>query len=75
MAKKQKTEWEITNENRAKTWKHLSPEQKEALKDLRVAWRDLQWSYAEFCHPNYGDLVKMDDACHKIYRVLFEEGK
>jgi len=75
MAKKQKTEWEITNENRAKTWKHLSPEQKEALKDLRNAWGELQIGYYELCHPNYGDLVNMDNACHKVYRVLFEEAK
>jgi hypothetical protein len=41
MAKKQKTEWELTRENRLEIWKKLSPKQKGALKEVQNAWHDL----------------------------------
>jgi len=70
MAKKQKTQWEIRNDNRIKTWKALSSEQREALLDLQTAWEELQSSYRELCHPQFGDIVKMDDAYYKLRSAL-----
>jgi len=70
MAKKQKTQWEIRNDNRIKTWKALSSEQREALLDLQTAWEELQNSYRELCHPQFGDIVKMDDAYYKLRSAL-----
>jgi len=73
MAKKQKTEWEIRTENRINIWKTLSPEQKEALHGLQTAWEEMQSSYRELCHPQFGDIVKMDDAYYRLRNVLIEE--
>lgn len=73
MAKKQKTQWEIDNDNRINTWKKLSPEQKAALHGLQTAWEELQSSYRELCHPTFGDIIKMDDAYYRLRRILIEE--
>jgi len=73
MAKKQKTEWDILNENRINVWKTLSPEQKKALHGLQTAWEELQGSYRELCHPTFDDIIKMDDAYYRLRRVLIEE--
>ena len=73
MAKKQKTEWEIRKDNRVSIWKNLSLEQKEALRDLQTAWEEMQSSYRELCHPQFGDIVKMDDAYYRLRNVLIEE--
>jgi len=70
MAKKQKTQWEIRNENRIKTWKALSPEQREALLSLQTAWEQLQCNYRELCHPVFDDIVKMDDAYYRLRSAL-----
>ena len=73
MAKEQKTVWEIRKDNRVSIWKKLSPEQKEALRDLQTAWEEMQSSYRELCHPQFGDIVKMDDAYYRLRNVLIEE--
>ena len=73
MAKKQKTAWEIRKDNRVSIWKKLSPEQKEVLRDLQTAWEEMQSSYRELCHPQFGDIVKMDDAYYRLRNVLIEE--
>lgn len=73
MAKNQKTAWEIRKDNRVSIWKKLSPEQKESLRDLQTAWEEMQSSYRELCHPQFGDIVKMDDAYYKLRNVLIEE--
>jgi hypothetical protein len=73
MANKQKTAWEIRKDNRVSIWKKLSPEQKEALRDLQTAWEEMQSSYRELCHPQFGDIVKMDDAYYRLRNVLIEE--
>jgi hypothetical protein len=73
MAKNQKTAWEIRKDNRVSIWKKLSPEQKEALRDLQTAWEEMQSSYRELCHPQFGDIVKMDDAYYRLRNVLIEE--
>ena len=72
MAKKQKTAWEIRKDNRVSIWKKLSPEQKEVLRDLQTAWEEMQSSYRELCHPQFGDIVKMDDAYYRLRNVLIE---
>ena len=73
MAKEQKTAWEIRKDNRVSIWKKLSPEQKEALRDLQTAWEEMQSSYRELCHPQFCDIVKMDDAYYRLRNVLIEE--
>jgi hypothetical protein len=73
MARKQKTQWEIDNDNRINVWKKLSPEQKAALHGLQTAWEELQGSYRELCHPTFDDIIKMDDAYYRLRRVLIEE--
>ena len=73
MAKKQKTAWEIRKDNRVSIWKKLSPEQKEVLRDVQTAWEEMQSSYRELCHPQFGDIVKMDDAYYRLRNVLIEE--
>jgi len=73
MAKKQKTEWEITRENRMEIWKKLSPKQKGALHSVAEAWCNLESSYRGLCHPSYDDIVKMDDAYHRLAMFMIEE--
>jgi len=73
MARKQKTEWELTRENRLEIWKKLSPKQKGALKEVQNAWHELQCSYRGLCHPMFDDIVKMDDAYHRLAQSLIEE--
>jgi len=73
MAKKQKTEWELTRENRLEIWKKLSPKQKGALKEVGEAWCNLESSYRELCHPTFDEIVKMDDAYHRLAQCMIEE--
>jgi ferric-dicitrate binding protein FerR (iron transport regulator) len=73
MAKKQKTQWEIMRENRLETWKKLSPKQRGALKEVQNAWHELQGSYRELCHPTFDDIVKMDEAYHRLAQFMIEE--
>ena len=74
MAKnKVKSEWELTKEQAAATWKSMTPKQQQAVLEMLQAFVPIRQSVSDLCEISYEDLRKVDQAWCVMKRLIVDE--
>ena len=71
--KKEKTQWEINQEQAAATWKSMTANQQQAVLEMLQAFVPIRQSVSEFCDISYEDLRNMDQAWYTLRRLLVDD--
>ena len=71
--KKEKTEWEINQEQAAATWKSMTAKQQQAVLDMLKAFVPIRQSVSDLCEISYDDLRNMDEAWHVMKRLIVDD--
>ena len=70
--KKEKTQWEINQEQAAATWKSMTPKQQQAVLEMLQAFVPIRQSVSDLCDISYEDLRNMDTAWYVLKRHLVD---
>ena len=68
-----KSEYEITKEQAAATWKSMTPKQQQAVLEMLQAFVPIRHSVSELCEISYEDLRNMDEAWHVMKRLIVDD--
>jgi len=71
--KKEKTQWEINQEQASATWKSMTPKQQQAVLDMLKAFVPIRQSVSDLCEISYDDLRNMDEAWHVMKRLIVDD--
>ena len=71
--KKEKTQWEINQEQAAATRKSMTAKQQQAVLEMLQAFVPIRQSVSEFCDISYEDLRNMDQAWYTLRRLLVDD--
>ena len=71
--KKEKTQWEINQEQAAATWKSMTAKQQQAVLDMLKAFVPIRQSVSDLCEISYDDLRNMDEAWHVMKRLIVDD--
>ena len=71
--KKEKTQWEINQEQAAATWKSMTPKQQQAVLEMLQAFVPIRQAVSELCDISYDDLRNMDQAWYTLRRLLVDD--
>ena len=71
--KKEKTQWEINQEQAKATWKSMTPKQQQAVLEMLHSFVPIRQSVSELCEISYDDLRNMDQAWHTLRRLVVDE--
>ena len=71
--KKEKTQWEINQEQAAATWKSMTSDQQQAVLGMLKAFVPIRQSVSDLCEISYDDLRNMDQAWYTLRRLLVDD--
>jgi predicted Fe-S protein YdhL (DUF1289 family) len=71
--KKEKTQWEINQEQAAATWKSMTQDQQQAVLEMLQAFVPIRQSVSELCEISYEDLRNVDQAWHVMRRLIVDD--